>query len=173
MRQFLLISYIHEDILTEDYHPTCSVLQRATTTPPPPTNPPHRPSTRLANKNKSASAQWNKSSHTPTSALYPLRILPDLKSARTGAPIIKRPTASDLEIFHKNLWNMVAIAEKKLDLNYTWMGDCDDDFLLDDVLRTEERIVRAMSNRRSKEDSRRSGIKLRFRVGKSFGRPRR
>lgn len=104
---------------------------------------------------------------------YPLRILPDLKSARTGAPIIKRPTASDLEIFHKNLWNMVAIAEKKLDLNYTWMGDCDDDFLLDDVLRTEERIVRVMSNRRSKEDSRRSGIKLRFRVGKSFGRPRR
>jgi hypothetical protein len=111
--------------------------------------------------------------HSYLGGLYPLRILPDLKSARTGAPIIKRPTASDLEIFHKSLWNMVAIAEKKLDLNYTWMGDCDDDFLLDDVLRTEERIVRVMSNRRSKEDSRRSGIKLRFRVGKSFGRPRR
>lgn len=67
---------------------------------------------------------------------------------------------------------MVAVAEKKLELNYNWMGDCDNDLLPDDVLRAEERIMRVMSNWRSKEDSHRSGIKLRFRVEKSSSRSR-
>lgn len=48
----------------------------------------------------------------------------------------------------------------------------DDEWLLDDVLRTEERMLRSISNRRSRFESDWSGLKVRFRVAKNEKRGR-
>lgn len=62
---------------------------------------------------------------------------------------------------------MVHIAEKSLEVGRSVLSRLEDDFTLDKLLRMEERVLMRVSERNAGEYAWRTGIKLRFRVGKS------
>ncbi|RJE22512.1 hypothetical protein PHISCL_05155 [Aspergillus sclerotialis] len=79
--------------------------------------------------------------------------------------IIKCPTPFDLEMMHKNLWNVVSIADKRLELHHQLLSNCDGK-LFEKVLKHEDRLVREISNERAREVSSRAGIQLKLKVGR-------
>lgn len=110
-------------------------------------------------------------SYSPISKQPALRPIPG-RSSSCRKPIIKRPTPFDLEMMHKNLWNVVSIADKKLELHHQLLSHCDDK-LLERVLKHEDRLVHEISNMRARETSSGSGPKLKRKVGRQGKRLKR
>ena len=100
--------------------------------------------------------------YSPSSKQRSLHPISDVPSSCRKS-IIKSPTPLDLEMMHKNLWNMVLIADGRLALHHQFLTTYDDK-LLEKILRYEDRLVREISNARVREEARRTGTKLRFRV---------
>lgn len=90
-------------------------------------------------------------------------------SASYRKPILKRPSDLDREIMVKNMWNMISLADERLDRYYQFSHFVTKNMLvfsLSDAIKAEDNMIKELSNQRAWEACPKTGLKLRFRVGK-------
>ncbi|KAI9924527.1 hypothetical protein ASPWEDRAFT_40942 [Aspergillus wentii DTO 134E9] len=90
----------------------------------------------------------------------------NLSPAEACKPIIKPPTALDLEMFHKNLWAMVSQADQRINLNYQYYLSHGEDELLSELMMEEEQLMYSAAKQRVRQDGSSVNIELNLHVKK-------